>query len=109
MTLVGRGAQLAQLDEAVAAVLGGRFVAVEICGEAGMGKTRMLAELERRAAAAGLLVCAGHATQFEREVPFSIYADLVAAGDLGQPASRSRIHAGVRRMLTEAAAPGIVL
>ncbi len=109
MSLVGRDTQLARLDEAVAAVLAGRFVAVEICGEAGMGKTRMLAELERRAAAAGLLVRAGHATQFEQEVPFGVFAELVPTGDLGEPTARSRVHAGVRRMLTEAAEPGAAL
>ncbi|GIH16899.1 ATP-binding protein [Rugosimonospora africana] len=109
MSLVGRDTQLARLDDAVAAVLDGRFVAVEVCGEAGMGKTRMLAELERRAARAGLLVRAGHATQFEQEVPFGVYADLVPAGELGEPATRSRVHDGARRILAEAAAPGTAL
>lgn len=95
MALVGRDEQLARLDEAVAAALHGRFVAVEICGEAGMGKTRMLAELERRAAAAGLAVHAGHATQFEQDVPFGVYAGLVPDG----PPTRSSVHAAVRRAL----------
>jgi len=82
--LVGRTAQLRMLRAALDAALAGRFAVVEICGEPGMGKTRMLAELAALASAAGLPVHAGRSTEFERDVPYAIYADLlprpVAAG-----------------------------
>jgi DNA-binding CsgD family transcriptional regulator len=127
--LVGRDAQLALLDKAVAMVLDGRTVVAEVSGAAGMGKTRMLAELERRAARAGLLVCPGRATQFEQGVPFGSYvemlepltlrreggpgttvpAELRAAAGAAEPVSRPQVYASVRRMLAEATAPGVAL
>ncbi|MFC0526669.1 ATP-binding protein [Phytohabitans kaempferiae] len=130
--LVGRDAQLAALDGAVAAVAGGGFAAVKLSGEPGIGKTRMLRALEQRAAAAGLLVCAGQATEFEQDVPFATYAEALqplladrAAGEEGDavsravnghaaagPASlvdRARIYPGVRRLLDGAHAPGVAL
>lgn len=102
--LVGRAVQLELLDRALAAVVGGRFAAVEVCGEPGIGKTRMLDALARRAAAAGLTVCAGRATEFEQEVPFAMYAEALepVGADLrtaGAETDRYRIYAGVRRAL----------
>ncbi|MDG4798582.1 LuxR family transcriptional regulator [Micromonospora sp. WMMD1082] len=132
-SLVGRTSQLAALDSAVSAVAGGEFVAVNLCGEAGIGKTSMLRALADRAAAAGLLVCAGRAAEFERDVPFAMYADalepLVSAGGTaehgevvsralhGQPIAhgsassvdRARIYAAVRRLVDGARAPGVAL
>jgi DNA-binding CsgD family transcriptional regulator/tetratricopeptide (TPR) repeat protein len=124
--LVGRVAQVELLDRAVAMVLGGRSVVVEVCGEAGMGKTRILAELEYRAAEAGLLVCPGRATQFEQGVPFAAYTEMLpsltdtdlpkelrAVGslteDVAPPVSRPWVSSRVRRILAEATAPGVAL
>ena len=50
--LVGRSAELAALETALAAARR-RFAAVEVVGEPGIGKTRLLAELEARADAQG--------------------------------------------------------
>ncbi|GLI01624.1 helix-turn-helix transcriptional regulator [Phytohabitans aurantiacus] len=102
--LVGRAAQLEQLDRALAAVAAGRFAAVEVCGEPGIGKTRMLDELGERATAAGLTVCGGRATEFEQEVPFAMYAEALepVGADLwamGSEVDRYRIYSGVRRAL----------
>ncbi|MCW6007763.1 ATP-binding protein, partial [Micromonospora sp. CPCC 205371] len=102
--LVGRAAQLEQLDRALAAVAEGRFAAVEVCGEPGVGKTRMLDELARRATAAGLTICGGRATEFEQEVPFAMYAEALepVGADLramGSEVDRYRIYSGVRRAL----------
>ncbi|MEV4052017.1 LuxR C-terminal-related transcriptional regulator [Amycolatopsis sp. NPDC049688] len=102
--LAGRTAQLELLDRAVARVAGGGSVVVEVGGEAGLGKTRLLAELGRRAAGAGLLVRSGRATQFEQGVPFGVYEAMAAA-----PGSRPRVAAGVRRVLTRTTAAGIAL
>jgi DNA-binding NarL/FixJ family response regulator len=83
-------------------------VVVEVCGEAGLGKTRILAELERRAASAGLLVCSGRATQFEQGVPFGIYGEMLEPLSTGQ-ASRPRVDASMRQMLAETTANSVAL
>lgn len=120
--LIGRQAQLKLLDEALERVAGGQFAVVEICGEPGVGKTRMLAELAARAQAAGLLVCAGAGTEFERSLPYGTYAEALlpvvaaSAQDADEEAAvlraicgaaaptsvadRFRIHTAVRRRLT---------
>ncbi|GIJ24419.1 helix-turn-helix transcriptional regulator [Micromonospora lutea] len=108
--LVGRAAELESLDRAVATVLAGRSVVVEVCGEAGLGKTRILRELARRAADVGLLVRLGRATQYEQGVPFGLYAEMVepagsGPGEAGQPAMPT----AVRRMLIQATEPGVAL
>ncbi|WP_158624119.1 AAA family ATPase [Micromonospora sp. HM5-17] len=129
--LVGRDAQLAALDAAVATVAGGGFAVVKLCGEPGIGKTRMLRALSQRAAAAGLLVCAGQATEFEQDVPFATYAEALrpllpgrhadGEGDAVRRAvdghgagsassvDRARIYSGVWRLLDGARPPGVAL
>ncbi|MFD0744589.1 ATP-binding protein [Phytohabitans flavus] len=132
MTLVGRATQLEALDAAVATAAGGRLAAVVLHGEPGIGKTSMMRELERRAAAAGLLVCAGQATEFEQDVPFATYAEALRpllhdgateeaaavrraldghglyAGP-GSSVDRARIYSRVRGLLDAAHTPGVAL
>ncbi len=76
---VGRDRELEQLDTALEALDGrtSAFVAVE--GEPGIGKTRVLREVRDRAEARGHLVLAGSAAEFERSVPFSVWADALDA------------------------------
>lgn len=57
MELVGRGPELAVLDRLLAAPPAGRVVLV--AGEPGIGKTRLLAELRRRAVGAGWTIHSG--------------------------------------------------
>lgn len=59
--IVGRAAELAAIDELIAASADGRGAAVMIVGEAGIGKSRLLAEASARASAAGMEVLAGRA------------------------------------------------
>ena len=47
--LVGRAEELALLDGALAELTRGEWKAVELVGEPGIGKTRLLAELATRA------------------------------------------------------------
>jgi DNA-binding CsgD family transcriptional regulator/tetratricopeptide (TPR) repeat protein len=56
---VGRGAELARLDAALASAVDGRPTAVLIGGEAGVGKTRLLREFAGRALARNVRVVAG--------------------------------------------------
>lgn len=73
--LVGRHAQVELLNQALDRVRNGQFTVIEISGEPGTGKTRLLAELARRAATAGLRTCTGGATPMEQTVPFGVYAE----------------------------------
>ena len=73
--LVGRAHELASLEEALAEVDRGRPVAIEIAGEPGIGKTRLLEELAARAEQHEHLVLSGSASELERDLPFSIFLD----------------------------------
>src|SRR4051812_39889775 len=73
--LVGRDAELQRIERLLDG-LGRRSAAVlALVGEPGIGKTRLLAELETRATAREYLVLAGRATEFERELPFAVVVD----------------------------------
>src|ERR1044071_4104200 len=58
-SFVGRAAELAVLEEVLAAVGGGRASVVLIGGEAGVGKTRLVAELGERARSQRVPVATG--------------------------------------------------
>lgn len=73
--LIGRSAELRTLDGLLDGVAARRAGAVELVGEPGIGKTRLLAELGRRADARGMLVLSGSASEFERDLPFWVFVD----------------------------------
>ena len=73
--LVGRAGELASLERALDELDHGRPAAVELLGEPGIGKTRLLRELGARAELRGLLVLAGSASELERDLPFSVLVD----------------------------------
>jgi predicted ATPase len=78
--LVGRVAELARLEHVVKRLgVRGSDAApmriLEIVGEPGMGKTRLLTELSTRVRAQQWLVLNGQATEFERGVPFASFVD----------------------------------
>ena len=77
--IVGRDAELAELDAMVGALKGGRSACVAVEGEPGIGKTSLLAELRRRAEERGCLVLDGVAAEFERDLPFSVWTDALDA------------------------------
>jgi DNA-binding NarL/FixJ family response regulator len=56
---VGRGEQLQRLQDMLEGTIAGSVGTVLVGGEAGVGKTRLLAEFQSRAASAGLRVLAG--------------------------------------------------
>jgi DNA-binding CsgD family transcriptional regulator/tetratricopeptide (TPR) repeat protein len=76
---VGRAPELARIDAALEALGQGRAGCVAIEGEPGIGKTRLLADLRTRAEERGCLVLAGTAAEFERDLPFSVWADALDA------------------------------
>ncbi|MBB4951182.1 DNA-binding CsgD family transcriptional regulator/RecA/RadA recombinase [Kitasatospora gansuensis] len=77
--LVGRSVELGQLARAVDQLLGGSGGILEIAGEPGVGKTRLLLELSADARSRGVQVLEGRATEAENALGFGIYQD--ALGD----------------------------
>jgi ATP/maltotriose-dependent transcriptional regulator MalT len=76
---VGRESALEQFDAALDA-LGERAPAcIAVEGEPGIGKTHLLTELRRRAEERGYLVLGGSATEFERDMAFSVWTDALDA------------------------------
>ena len=76
-TFIGRAAELAALDAALARAAEGRSTAVLVGGDAGMGKSRLVAEFEQRARSTGAEVLVGECIELaEGELP---YGPIVAA------------------------------
>ena len=72
---VGRAEELGSFDRFLAELDQGRPVAIELVGEPGIGKTRLLAELAARADARGHLVLSGSASELEQDLPFWVFVD----------------------------------
>lgn len=112
---------------------GGSPGVVDLTGPAGMGKSRLLTEVCRRARGRGLTVLRGRATEYERHIPFRLFTDAFAdldpellrekgadpsvapvlhgvAADPGAgrsaPLDRFAVHRAVARLLTELAERG---
>jgi DNA-binding CsgD family transcriptional regulator len=99
--LIGRSAELAELEAALAEAADERPSIVFLAGESGVGKSRLLAELERRAVEDGTLVLAGDCVDLgESELP---YVPLVAAlrplARSGDPALTEPVRAAVAPLL----------
>ena len=77
--IVGRDAELAELDAMLGVLAGGASGCVTVEGEPGIGKTSLLLELRQRAEKRGCLVLHGVAAEFERELPFSVWTDALDA------------------------------
>jgi predicted ATPase len=73
--LIGRASELAELDRGLDRLGAGKPWLVQIVGEPGIGKSRLLLELARRAQARGFLVLAGRAAEFEQDLPFAVLRD----------------------------------
>jgi DNA-binding CsgD family transcriptional regulator len=73
--LVGRQAECEVVDQALARLANGGSQVIELTGDPGIGKTRLLAELAHRAGERGLLVLEGRAQHSGGRVPFYALAD----------------------------------
>jgi predicted ATPase len=95
--LVGRSAELGQIRLAVRQVAGGIGQAMLVTGEAGIGKTRLVAEGLDDARRWGVQVFRGAAEELERRRPFGAIADCLGIG--GSPPDGRR--AAITRLLAE--------
>ena len=77
--LVGRNRELATLDRLVSEAGGGEFRLLQVEGEPGIGKSRLLDELAARADRQEWLVLRGSAAEFESELPFGPVIDALDA------------------------------
>src|SRR5215467_13068202 len=73
--LAGRQAECEVIDQALARLANGGSQVIELTGDPGIGKTRLLAELARRARQRGLLVLEGRAQHSGGRVPFYALVD----------------------------------
>ena len=70
--LVGRVREITELELALDRLAADSPWSLQIVGEPGIGKSRLLAELGQRAQARGYLVLRGRAAEFELDVPFGV-------------------------------------
>src|SRR4051794_39451955 len=92
--VVGRQGELTLLDELLEGLGTTPAAVVQVVGEPGIGKSRLVQELLQRARAHGQIALSGRASEFERDVPFAVWLDTldehlqsVAEGELrGVPA-----------------------
>jgi len=73
--LVGRADELDSLERLLDELDQGSPGALEVAGEPGIGKTRLLRELAARAEVRGHLVLGGSASELEHDLPFSVFVD----------------------------------
>ena len=73
--LVGRGAELAEIDLLLDALGKGEHGVVYLVGEPGIGKTSLISEALVRAHERGYRTLTGRAAEFESDVPFAVFVD----------------------------------
>jgi DNA-binding SARP family transcriptional activator len=88
---VGRAGELIALRSALADAARGRAQIVAILGEAGIGKTRLLAHAAADAAATGARVVVGHAYPSEQIVPCAPWIDAFGAAAIGASDDAGRL------------------
>jgi tetratricopeptide (TPR) repeat protein len=91
--LHGRQAEVSELGQALDQAASGRLAVVLIEGEAGIGKTRLLAEALETARGRGLQVAAGRAEELERSRPFGVIAGALGCARPAADPRRSAIAA----------------
>ncbi|MFN8515706.1 MAG: AAA family ATPase [Chloroflexia bacterium] len=82
--LVGRAPPVAALERLLERTCVGQGTTALLAGEAGIGKSRLVAEMKERARQRGMLVLEGHCFEADRILPYAPLLDLMRAlpGDL---------------------------
>jgi DNA-binding SARP family transcriptional activator/predicted ATPase len=109
--LVGREAEMARLRESLGDAWAGRGRVVGVIGEAGVGKTRLVAEIAAEAAGRGARVLLGRCYEAEQLLPFASWVDAFRAGHVGGDGQVPRSPGALwrtelARLLPELAPPG---
>src|SRR6266487_4809412 len=78
-TLIGRKAELAALQECIEAAARRQGGIALLSGEAGIGKSRLMAELQRPAEALGFQLLSGQCFPTDRSCPYAPLLDLLCA------------------------------
>lgn len=78
-TLIGRGPQLSALHECVREAATGRGQTVLLAGEAGIGKSRLAAEVGGYAAIRGFHVVTGHCFEQDEALPYAPFYEVLDA------------------------------
>jgi predicted ATPase len=111
--LRGRAVELRTLADALGRAAGGRPAIVVVEGEAGIGKSRLLAEALEAARSRGLEVVAGRGQDLERNRPFGLLADGFGCTRSSPDPRRAAIaallatHDGDRGVTTVSSDPGL--
>lgn len=110
---MGRDPELERL-ELLLDGLSGAPACLAVEGEPGIGKTHLLGELRRRGDERRMLVLGGTAAEFERDVPFAVWADALDAyvasqdaDDLAPPEARAELEAILPSLASEAQPPPV--
>lgn len=85
--LVGRAREIELVDGEIDAALAGRARLVMLLGEAGIGKSRLAAEVVARARRRGARAVIGHCYETERLLPFGPWVDALRASGLARDAT----------------------
>ncbi len=111
--LVGRDADLRQLSRVLMRAEEGAGSIVLVSGEAGIGKTRLCAELRRLHRQRGGRVLVGRAAPEEASIPYAALADALRAARRAEPAvwAAAQARAGILwavapELASQASAPG---
>jgi class 3 adenylate cyclase/tetratricopeptide (TPR) repeat protein len=73
----GRDAEIAEIDEVLAAVVAGEPTMLALVGEPGVGKSRLLQEMQKRASAAGISWLSTRCLSYGAALTYRPYLDLV--------------------------------
>ncbi|MBV9792595.1 MAG: AAA family ATPase [Actinobacteria bacterium] len=84
--LVGRDQELARLLTLLDDAASRQAVVALISGDAGVGKTRLVTEVTRRAAGQGFIVLSGHCAELGESVPYLPLADALRSATSAAPA-----------------------
>ena len=87
----GRASEIAVLGKALDQAVSGRPAIVLIEGEAGIGKTRLLAEVLSDARGRGMQIAAGRAEELEQTRPFGLVASAFGCGRASADPRRAAI------------------
>src|SRR5688572_9493355 len=78
-SLIGRTHELEILEQVAADAMRGAGQCLFIAGEAGVGKSRLIAELRRRLAMRRFIVLQGHCSDQDFTLPYAPWIDLLRA------------------------------